>query len=87
MEFDYSKLRGRIVEKYGTIGNFCDEFGITQTAMSDKLNNRARFKQTDIMRIVSMLDIDFAKIPEYFFTEKRLANQTASEKGAPPCVT
>lgn len=70
MEFDYSKLRGRIVEKYQTIGRFCDVFGITKTAMSDKLNNRARFKQTDIMRIVELLEIDQNDIPEYFFARK-----------------
>lgn len=70
MEFDYSKLRGRIVEKYKTIGNFCDAFGITPTGMSEKLNNKARFKQTDIIRIMEMLDITRAEIPEYFFTRK-----------------
>lgn len=75
MEFDYSKLRGRIVEKYQTIGRFCDAFGITKTAMSDKLNNRARFKQTDIMRIVELLEIDQNDIPEYFFARKVWQNK------------
>lgn len=70
MEFDYSKLRGRIIEKYKTIGNFCDKFGITQTAMGDKLHNRARFKQTDIIKIMKLLDIKQEEIPEFFYTLK-----------------
>lgn len=34
------KLRGRIVEKYGTIGKFCKEVGISQTTASNVLNGR-----------------------------------------------
>lgn len=68
MEFDYSKLRGRIVEKYKTIGCFCDDFGISPTAMSEKLMNRSRFSQTDIIRMSDMLDIKPDDIAKYFFT-------------------
>ena len=34
MGFEYNKLRGRIVEKYGTQAKFAQELGISPTAMS-----------------------------------------------------
>lgn len=70
MEFDYSKLRGRIVEKFKSIGRFCDEYGITATSMSEKLNNKSRFSQLDIIKMSEMLNIKPDEIAEYFFTLK-----------------
>ncbi len=40
MKFEYLKLRGRIIEKYGTIGAFADEVGISRTQMSKKLQGK-----------------------------------------------
>lgn len=34
------KLRGKIIEKYGTIGKFCKEVGITPSTASNVLNGR-----------------------------------------------
>lgn len=70
MEFDYSKLRGRIVEKYGTITRFSDDFGITKSVMSRKLNGDTRFTSSDIIKIQKMLDVPQEEIGAYFFKEK-----------------
>ena len=49
MVFDYRKLRGRIVEKYGTQGNFAKANKISDRSMSLKLNNGIGFSQKEIV--------------------------------------
>jgi hypothetical protein len=39
MEFDYSKLNGRIVEIFGTQLNFSVAMGLSERSISLKLNN------------------------------------------------
>lgn len=70
MAFDYSKLRGRIVEKYGTLGNFAEAFGRSTVSVSEKMNNKCDWSQADIIKVREMLDIPKAEIAEYFFTTK-----------------
>jgi len=65
--FDYSKLRGRIVEKYGTQREFAKADKISDRSMSLKLNNGIRLSQEDIVRWCEMLDIEICDIPLYFF--------------------
>ena len=38
--FDYSKLRGRIKEKYDTQDAFADAIGIGRVSLSKRLNNQ-----------------------------------------------
>ena len=68
--FDYSKLRGRIVEKCGTIKRFANAMGVTSAAVGMKLNNKHYFSQTDIVRAVTVLDISPDAVSQYFFTQK-----------------
>lgn len=70
MAYDYSKLMGRIVEKFTTQGNFAKEMGISEHSMSNKLNNNIHFKQTEITKACTLLEIPDADIPAYFFTLK-----------------
>ena len=67
--FDYSKLRGRIVEKYGTQRRFAMENQLSDRSMSLKLNNDIRLSQEEIMKWCELLDID-TQIPVYFFAQK-----------------
>ena len=68
VEFDYSKLLGRIVEKYHTRQAFAKAYGITESGLNLKLNNQRAFTQTEILRCMDLLDI---KNPsEYFFKLK-----------------
>lgn len=69
MAFDYSKLRGRIVEKFGSISAFSEAYGITSVSMSMKLNGKIAFSQDDIMKMSKseFLDIQPNEIHEYFF--------------------
>lgn len=66
VEFDYSKLKGRIIEKYDSISKFVDDFGGTIQNFSLKLNNKVQFSQKDIIKIVDMLDIPIEYIGIYF---------------------
>jgi hypothetical protein len=68
--FDYSKLRGRIVEKYGTQRRFAMENQLSDRSMSLKLNNDIRLSQEEIMKWCELLDIDTQEIPVYFFAQK-----------------
>ncbi len=70
MSFDYRKLRGRIVEIYGSQAKFVNDFGLSGTAFSRKLNNKVRFSVDDIVKIVMLLSIPINEIGEYFFTVK-----------------
>ena len=70
MAFDFSKLKGRIVEKYGSQTAFVKEFGISENSFSLKMNNKVRFSADDIMKIAEMLEIAKDEVGVYFFTEK-----------------
>lgn len=70
MSFDYSKLRGRIREKFTTEGAFAEAMNFSKQTLSAKLNNKALFTQDEIRAASSILLIQTAEIPAYFFTEK-----------------
>lgn len=71
MEYDYSKLRGRIVEKFGTIRAFAKAYGISYVSMSAKLNGRVAISPKDIdkMSTPEMLDIQPCDYHLYFFAK------------------
>ncbi|MDD6477981.1 MAG: DUF739 family protein [Eubacteriales bacterium] len=64
--FDYSKLRGRIKERYGTEKRFADEMGISSVSLGAKLNNRVGFKNSEIRKACMLLEIDLKDASEYF---------------------
>lgn len=70
LAFDYSKLRGRIVEKYGSQSAFVRQYGISENSFSRKINNKVRFSADDIIRISEMLEIPKELVGAYFFTPK-----------------
>lgn len=68
--FDYSKLRGKIVEKYRTQTAFAEANQVSNRTISLKLNNGIGFSQDEIIKWCEMLDIEAREIPTYFFTQK-----------------
>lgn len=70
MQFDYSKLLGRIKECGFTQEGLAAEIGIAKTTMSLKLNNKAGFAQAEIFLICVALKITISEIGAYFFTKK-----------------
>ena len=68
--YDYSKLRGRIVEKYGTLSNFAEEIGTSLVVISNKLNNKTGFTRGTIEKWSALLDIPSNEYDLYFFTHQ-----------------
>ncbi len=72
MVFDFSRLRGRIVEKYGTCDNFAEAMGHSKVWMSSRLNNTVHWRSPEIRSAAALLEIPDAEIPAYFLTPKVL---------------
>lgn len=68
--FNFDKLLGRIIEKYGTRAAFAEAMGMSAAALSDRLNGKIPWKSEEIIRAVDLLDLEPAQIGEYFFTLK-----------------
>lgn len=68
--FDYSKLKGRIKEIYGTQGYFARAMHLSEQSVSDKLNNKAQFTQNEIILACDLLKIPYEEISIYFFYRK-----------------
>lgn len=68
--FDYSKLKGRIIEKYETQGKFAAVNQLSDRSMSLKLNNGIGLSQDEILKWCELLDIEIVEIPAYFFAKK-----------------
>lgn len=70
--FDYSKLIGRIIEKFGTRRAFAEAYNISENAMSMKLSNKMAITTDDIKAWCEprFLDIPCNQIGVYFFTPK-----------------
>lgn len=70
MEYDYSKLIGKIAEKCGTKSNFAKQMGLSERTVSLKLNNKISWKQTEMAKAVKVLELKQTDIQAYFFKLK-----------------
>lgn len=68
MKYNYAKLLGRIKEVGLTQEKLSDEIGMSPSTLSQKLNSRVFFKQTEISDICQALSISGEQIGDYFFT-------------------
>lgn len=69
-EYDYSKLRGRMVEKFGSVQGFADKIGIAVQTIISKLNGKKTITKKDIVLWCEVLGIVIDDIGLYFFTPK-----------------
>ena len=72
VEYDFSKIRGRIKEKLGSEAKFAEKLDISSASLSSKFNNRSDFTTSEISRATDedVLDISTEEIGSYFFTRK-----------------
>lgn len=70
MQFDYSKLLGKIKECGFTQETLARHIGIAESTMCLKLNNKADFKKIEVFLICEALEIKIEEIGVYFFTQK-----------------
>lgn len=68
--YDYSKLRGRITEKFGSAIEFSKALGVSNVTVSKKLNEKAGFSREDIEAWSNLLDIESNEYGSYFFAPK-----------------
>lgn len=74
-KYDYSMLRGRIRELYGSEKNFAQKLRKEDISMStgtfnSRINGYTYFKQPEIDTICILLKIELREIKTYFFTKK-----------------
>ena len=50
LAYDYRKLRGRIIEKYGTLKGFAVDMKWSDRTLSLKMNCKVFWKQPEIMK-------------------------------------
>ena len=77
MTFDYSRLRGKIVEKHGSVKAFAADIGINYPNLNMILQSGRSFKTETALRIADDLGVR-EQMGDYFFTlAVRKTEQTA----------
>lgn len=72
MQFDHSKLLGRIREYRYTQESLAKAIGINESTLNTKLNGKAFFVTKEIDKICECLEIPDNEIGVYFFSAKSL---------------
>lgn len=70
MSYDYSKLKGKIKEVYGTQAAFAEAMNMAQTSLSFKLNNTSEWSQEEMETAMDLLRIPRTSVRTYFFTHQ-----------------
>ena len=73
----YSKLKGRIVEKFGTQSAFAAAMGWREALLSAKLNNKSQWSFNEVMKACGLLCIPLDEAHLYFFCDNSYDNVTA----------
>lgn len=67
MIFDSAELRGRIRARFSTQAAFAQAMGLSECAVSLKLNGRSEWSSGEIRKACDLLDIPPDGIHRYFF--------------------
>lgn len=67
MNYNYSKLRGKIIEVFTTLGEFSKAMGWSERTNGLKLNGKVEWKQGEIITASRLLGINPEDIDIYFF--------------------
>lgn len=73
---NYAKLRGRIVEKFGSQSAFAAAMGWREALLSAKLNNKSEWAFSEVMCACKLLEIPACEAHLYFFCTKSYENVT-----------
>ncbi len=68
--FDYSRLRGKIREVFGTQDKYAEALQLSRVSVSQRLNNLLEFSQEEMYRSADLLGFHYSEIPNYFFVTK-----------------
>lgn len=67
MNYKYNKLRGRIIEMYGSQTKFANALDTTKISVSNRMTGKTGFSQEDIEKWSHLLEIDQSEYGAYFF--------------------
>lgn len=70
VEFDFSALRGRIIELFGSCAEFCRATNKPRPWLSGRLNNKVGMTPEDILFFSEKLNIADEDTRRYFLTRK-----------------
>jgi len=62
-------LRGRIVQKYGTLYRFGEAMGLSPAKVTWRLNGKTNWKSEEIVKATRLLGIQPTELALYFFPE------------------
>lgn len=68
--YDFSKLRGKIIEVYGNYKFFSEEIGMDNATFSRKINNKVRFTHDELFKMARALKLKENEYQQYFFNHK-----------------
>lgn len=77
LEFDFSKLLGRMREKGESQRSLAAAIGMDKSTFNLKIRNRSEFTQCEIILICNKLSIPYAQIHLYFFQLKEVKKEAA----------
>ncbi len=63
----YAKLRGRIIEKFGSQSAFAATLGWREALLSAKLNSKSEWSFSEVMTACKILEIPLSEAHLYFF--------------------
>ena len=67
MQFNYRKLKGRIVEICGTQAEFASRMNKSERTISLKLQGKISWTQPEMCEALDVLQLSIKDIQEYFF--------------------
>lgn len=70
MSAEYAKLKGKIVERFGSQRAFAQHLGVTEQTVTAKLAGRSAFSQDDIISWSNALGIEAREIGLFYFARK-----------------
>lgn len=69
MSYDSTKLKTRIIERFGNQKKFAEALGIEESTVSRYLDGR-EWKGSTMVRAIKILEIPFDEVDSYFFEPK-----------------
>ena len=76
MDYDYSKMKGKIRELGLTQNEFAKLIGITEQTLTLRFSNKRPFKQEEIEKTMILFNESMENIHIYFFVKKVQKNRT-----------
>lgn len=68
-DMDYSKLKGKIVERFGSATKFANAMGMSDATLSQRLQGTSPWKVPEIAKAAKLLEIKRKDVLAFFLPE------------------